>query len=389
MTVSRKTKIAMLVVDANEVEGVSEPSRQSPVLHSAVHNLLDGLAGRDDIEVEVIYGRKQPAEGEDRYEGCLHYVPVTYKRIRIPGIGSNYLARLLAQMRHLSRTKPDVVHAQGVERESGLVAALSRRPSLLTMHGNFRAIAKSLNSKFPDYYWINSRMESFIVPRVDGVLCISNYTREQVKPLNPNTWLLPNPSVASYFQTTPKPVNGRIVCLGTIDARKNQLLLIEACDRLIARGIDFHVQFWGPIPSQRPYSNRFLEMIGQRPWASYEGNADIADIPRIIGSARVLVLPSLEDNCPMVVIEAMSLGVPVVATNVGGIPDLVSHGENGLLFDSNDLHELADAIYTVLSDETVAERLSRNGREIAMRRFHPDAVAAEHTRIYQQIHAPT
>ncbi len=380
-------KISMLVIDANEVAGapVAHTRQLSPVLHPAVHNVLSGLRDRNDIEVEVVYGRGRPEPEEARRDGCLTYVPVPYRTLPLPGIGGPYASRLLALLRHLRKSKPDVVHAQGTEREAGMVAALSGIPALLTLHGNFRSIARLSHARPFSYPWINARLESFILPRIEGVLCISRYTQELVKPLNPRTWLLPNPSAPAFFAVDRRPLPGRIVCLGMIEERKNQILLMEACDRLAADGVPMELHYWGPIHPERDYDRRFLEGVAARPWAAYPGNSRLEEIPSILAQASLLVLPSLEDNCPMVIIEAMAAGLPVVASDVGGIPDLVEHGRTGLLFPSNDAAALAAAIRTILSDESTSHAFSLAAKQEAENRFRPSSVAAAHVRIYQEI----
>src|SRR6478609_4421555 len=98
MPAANKLRIAMLVVDANDHldDQGRDGSRQSPVLHTAIHNLLDGLKSRDDIEVEVIYGARDVDDVASRWDGSLHYIALPYKSLPIPGMGGSYLGRLLA-----------------------------------------------------------------------------------------------------------------------------------------------------------------------------------------------------------------------------------------------------------------------------------------------------
>lgn len=377
----------MLVIDANEVSGapVSPVPLLSPVLHPAVHNVLEGLKEREDLEVEVVYGKRSPAPEEFRTEGAIRYVPISYKTFPLPGLGGPYASRLIALLAHLRKSKPDIVHAQGTEREAGMVAALSGLPAVLTLHGNFRAIARLTNAPLWSYCGINSYLESFILPRVNGVICISQYTKDLVQPANDRTWLLPNPAASSFFDISRHPVQGRIVCLGMIEERKNQTRLIEACDILASQGLSFDVQFWGPIHPEREYDREFLDQVSMRSWASYCGNAQKEQIPEILSQASILTLPSLEDNCPMVVIEAMAAGIPVVASRVGGVPDLVEHGRTGLLHPPNDAAAMADALVHLLSDAPFRDRLSQTAKEEAKARFQPSAVAAAHAKIYQEL----
>jgi glycosyltransferase involved in cell wall biosynthesis len=87
----------------------------------------------------------------------------------------------------------------------------------------------------------------------------------------------------------------------------------------------------------------------------------------------------------MVVLEAMASGVPVVAANVGGVPDLVAPERTGLLFDCLDETSMRDAAAALHSDPAKAARLAQSARQEAAARFHPAAIAARHLEIYREV----
>jgi len=89
------------------------------------------------------------------------------------------------------------------------------------------------------------------------------------------------------------------------------------------------------------------------------------DIPELISLASVVVLPSLAESFGFVLLEAMSLGKPVVASTTGGIPEVVSHGETGLLVPPGDSLSLADSIIRVLLQPDLAAQLAAKGKQRA------------------------
>ena len=103
-------------------------------------------------------------------------------------------------------------------------------------------------------------------------------------------------------------------------------------------------------------------------------NGAIRDPRMALGSMGVLVLPSEAEGFGLVLIEAMAAGVPVIATNVPGIRDVVTHGETGLLVPPAQPSALASAIETVMTDQSLRERLVRNGLAKVRRRFTWDVV---------------
>jgi len=89
------------------------------------------------------------------------------------------------------------------------------------------------------------------------------------------------------------------------------------------------------------------------------------DIPELISLASVVVLPSLAESFGLVLLEAMSLGRPVVASTTGGIPEVVSHGETGLLVPPGDVLRLADSIIRILLQPDLAADLAAKGKQRA------------------------
>ena len=87
----------------------------------------------------------------------------------------------------------------------------------------------------------------------------------------------------------------------------------------------------------------------------------------------------------MVVLEAMAAGVPVVAANVGGVPDLVDEGVSGILCDPLNPESMQSAIALVLEDENRARRMANTARQQALQRFHPREIARRHMEIYREL----
>jgi len=99
----------------------------------------------------------------------------------------------------------------------------------------------------------------------------------------------------------------------------------------------------------------------------------------------LLALPSLEDNCLMVVLEAMAAGVPVVAARVGGVPELVEEGVTGLLCDPTDPATIGAAVRAVLDYPEQALARSMAAQERTRARLHPREIARRHLEIYAEV----
>ena len=108
-------------------------------------------------------------------------------------------------------------------------------------------------------------------------------------------------------------------------------------------------------------------------------------LPRLLSAADVYVLPTLADNLPYTVLEAMGCGVPVVATNVGGIPEQVVHGETGFLVPPATPAELAASILDILSNPGKAKLMGANGRQRADALYSMGSFVIAYERLFQEL----
>ena len=109
------------------------------------------------------------------------------------------------------------------------------------------------------------------------------------------------------------------------------------------------------------------------------------DAARVVAAADVFALPSWTEGLPLVVLEAMALGRAVVATTVGGTPELVTEGETGLLVPPRDVEALTAALKRVLDDEGLRRRLGDAGRRRVTERFSAEAMTRDVLALYDEV----
>jgi glycosyltransferase involved in cell wall biosynthesis len=261
----------------------------------------------------------------------------------------------------------------------------SRFPNVVTIHGNMRLIAEINQAKTFSYDWLAAQLEKVTLPKSRGVICITRYTQDAVKDLARKTWVLPNAVDASFFDVNPEPDDtGTILCVGLICYRKNQNRFIEALDSL-AGTRRLRVVFLGEARKENPYAAEFLKLLETRPWCEHAGFVDRAGLKERLKKATMVALPSLEDNCPMVVLEAAAAGVPVLAAKVGGVPDLIEEGKTGLFHDPLDLAGMRAGVEKILGDREFARTLAATAKQQARERFHPLVIARRHMEIYAEV----
>ena len=179
------------------------------------------------------------------------------------------------------------------------------------------------------------------------------------------------------------PKQGKIVAaIGRPRPVKGFSYLLEAFAQIAANQPDLYLLFVGDGPDKRPLQTAAQQLpIADR--VIFLG--DQQEIPRLLAALDMLVLPSLWEGLPNVVLEAMAAGLPVVATAVGGTPELVVEGETGLLVPPRDPAALAQAILTLLNDPELARRLGKNGRYRATTQFTIQQMVQQTENLYQQL----
>ncbi|HEU0295009.1 MAG TPA: glycosyltransferase [Anaerolineales bacterium] len=159
-----------------------------------------------------------------------------------------------------------------------------------------------------------------------------------------------------------------ILCVGTLHEVKGQAYLIEACRQLRERGLNFECHFVGDGPDKKSLTE-LVEQAGLSDKVRFHGRLTRDEIARLLLDADVLTAPSIpthdgrREGIPVVLMEALGSGVPVIASNLSGIPELVNDQLTGLLVPPRDATSLADALERYLKDPELRRRLGCAGRE--------------------------
>lgn len=354
-----------------------------PYFGTAPTGLLEGFTGMPGVEIHVISCASQKTASPEKLAPNIWF-----HQPYVPKLGwgrSLFAGCVLATRELLKDIKPDIVHGQGTERDCAMAAVLSGFPNVLTLHGNMRVHAARSENEGSVYYKLAAFLEGYCLKRTAGVVAISRYTEDLVKDLTPSTWLLPNAVDRRFFNIEPEPqAVPRVLFVGSIDERKNPLGLLRACIPMLRAG-ECTITFAGQAKASLPYVQEFLKSAEALPGVELTGFIGRDELGAQFGRSSLLVLPTFEDNCPMVVLEAMAAGLPVAASRVGGVPDLITHEKDGLMFDPNDSADLRTCLERLVSEPDTRARLGAAGRITAQERFHPKIIAAAHLEIYREV----
>jgi glycosyltransferase involved in cell wall biosynthesis len=168
--------------------------------------------------------------------------------------------------------------------------------------------------------------------------------------------------------------------------RKGVRFLIEAAARIKPRVPDLKVVIAGD-GFERPELEALAQHLGIGADVVFLGWVPNAALPQYYRSAAISVIPSLEEGFGIPAAEAMGCETPVVASDAGGLPEVVEHGVTGLVVPRGDTDALASAMESLLADPARRRRMGVAGRERALRLFDWDRTAEQFEHIYRDIGA--
>jgi glycosyltransferase involved in cell wall biosynthesis len=184
------------------------------------------------------------------------------------------------------------------------------------------------------------------------------------------------------FAGEPQPREGRIVFIGRLRSPKRVDLALEALRQVreAVPAATLDVVGDGPL---RAGLEQLAMRLGVGDGVRFLGSR--TDLPSLLRDTHCFLLASDSEGCPLSVLEAMAAGVPVVATSVGGVPELVVDGETGSLTRPGDAAELAVALRSVLSSPEQARSLGENGRARARRLFSRERMIGDTSALYDEV----
>lgn len=214
------------------------------------------------------------------------------------------------------------------------------------------------------------------------VSCISDFCRSQLmKLVEREHWdklhlVRCGVDPAVYAPAPGRPEDGslRVVCVGRLVPDKGQSLLVDAVALLRERGFDARLELVGDGPD-RAHLERHVAELGLGEWVRLAGAVGQDTMRDHYAAADVFCLPSFAEGVPVVLMEAMAMGLPVVTTRIAGIGELVEDGVSGVLVRPGRADLIADAL-AGLADPAVRARMGAAGREMVVREFDV-AISAE------------
>lgn len=361
------------------------PAAKAPGgVRAVVQNLVHGLQTYDDLQIHVIHCHADIRESFTIEDSGVRVDYIAMPRVRLV---PNTLRSIGRVERLLRQVQPDVINTHAAHYT--IAALRTDIPTVFTIHGVVQREAEVYKSTLFDRarFLLESWCERYALRHVRDIVAISPYVLEEYRRRsNARFHRVDNPLPSDFFAVPNLEEEGRLLYAGTIDERKNVMGLLRALVIVREKVPDIQLRIAGRTTNQT-YNRKVQDLIaaqGLQANVEFLGLQDRARLMQEYASCAAVVLASHQETAPMAVIEAMAAGKPVVATRVGGVPDLVEDGSSGFLVEPGDVAGFARGIVTLLTNEDLRRGMGRRSRQIAGR-FHLDTVAANYRQVYYKV----
>ena len=305
---------------------------------------------------------------------------------------NQYDPRLILQLAALvKRLDIDIVHAHEVKSDviTYLASKIRRVPIMTTLHGWIANNAKQR---------LLMAIDRQIIPRFDCVIVVSEQIREALRAQGvpaDNMRLLHNAIVIEKYRRTGergflarlvgRPLQGPVIAsIGRISPEKGHADLIDALAIAASRGHRVSAVLAGDGPDRSRIEEK-IRTLGLSDWVHLPGYVNQPE--RILEESDLVVLPSHTEGLPNAALEAMVMGVPLLATRVGGTPEVVTDGETGRLVNPHSPDALACGIIDFLTNPAPWKRMAAGAREAVERQFNFRTRTRELETIYAELAA--
>lgn len=299
---------------------------------------------------------------------------------------TRYKSLLSSIDKKIKAIQPDLIHAHGTEEAYSLAALKSKLPSVTSIQGiihEIHRVAPTLEFR------LQLPIERICLKRHHHFGCRTQWDSAVVRQFNPTATIhyMPEAIHPLYFATPRQsPEVPTVTFVGSLVDRKGIGILIQAIPDVLRQipAAKFLIIGGG----NQDYVNSLKLWANQRgisKQVSWLGSQTPTVIASKLAQSSVFVLPTFMDNSPNSLCEAMAMGLPVISTEVGGVPSLIEEGETGFLIPADNVKRLTQAILRMLKDDQLARQMGQKSQVIANERHLPANVARTTLNVYKTI----
>jgi glycosyltransferase involved in cell wall biosynthesis len=354
-------------------------------------NLLLGFKDIQGIEIRTVSFQKLlRKEKFVQYSKNIVIQFVPFGRIKSTKMEMLFHGRI--KVRNIvEEFQPDIVHVQGNGSILMLTYGLQKDNIIMTTHGILKEELKQQNTILGKIsYLINILTESCFGRSIGNQIFISKYNENLIRTKKIlYSRVIYNPVHTAFFEIAHNGASkiNNILYVGGIMKRKGLKDLITVFQSFKNKQIEYNLAIVGGIIEKSYkkeiddiiYNDKLSSKIIFHDWLSQK------EILKLMSEVSILVLPSYQETLPVTIAEAMSAGKVVVATKVGGIPEMIQDKVTGFLYEKGDLKELESILTKLYTNNELINKVSENARMSAKRMFSAISVAEQTLYFYDEV----
>ncbi len=289
------------------------------------------------------------------------------------------LANVRQQVAKLKRSfAPDLIHINGVGRDNffHLVTATAyHAPILVTLHGEWVPQADAIvKTTLESADWITGCSKAILLK-----------ARELAPAIIPRSSVIYNAVAQPPVCPAPPAMQSqRVLCLGRLSKEKGFDLALSAFALVVKQHPRAHLIIAGNGPERAALATQAVD-AGLSELVEFIGWVAPENVPALINTATVSMIPSRTESLPVVALQAAQMARPVIGTRVGGLPEIVADQQTGILVDKEDPQSLADATAFLFDHPEIASRMGQAARDRAQRDFDWKRHLNAYDRLYRNL----
>ena len=296
------------------------------------------------------------------------------------------LLYFLLVYRKIKKLKPDIIHEQAIQGLGFFIKKLSNIPYIIFTQGTDLYLT---SPTFLKNFIVKSSLKS-----ADVLIGLTQDMAQEMKKFYPrDVVIIPNGVDLDRFRKLSRKDARRelgikgdkkvILCVANLRAEKGHEYLVEAMESVSTH---YHESTLFVV-GQDYLKGRIKDLVIKKNLQDrifFAGFVPPDKLPKYMRAADIFVLPSLREGLPIALLEAMAAGLPIVATNVGGMPEIIKEDENGFLVEPMDSQQLAKKIIFLLQNEDIRKRFSSNNTERA-KNYNWSTIVTSLEEVYLQV----
>lgn len=361
-------------------------------VETATENILEGFSNISGLKIIVLSFRSE------QFNNVITNYSENITIIQKSPITKFTLFNILYYQRKvikeiINEYSPDIIHFHGTGPNILSISNLPKDRIIITQHGINRIELKYQNTfRNKIKFLLKSVIENIYFQKFSNCIFISkdnlSFAKHYYKKPFSNYAVIPNSVNTEFFNILPKnKTNNNLLFVGYISRLKNILILIKTINELKKINKIYKLTIVGEIKDKKYYEEcrRYINDNALNNIISFKGYLDQSKLLILYDAIDIFVLPSLQENSPISLLEAMAAGRVSIASNIGGIPEIINNGITGYIFEKNNYKELYNILSLLYNNSPLLNSIGENAKNNIIKKHAPQYIGELMYKYYNSI----